>query len=122
LEGARGVTAIKGFQGSSAWRIPYDVIRDYPAEISFWTGYIKAEIAEFAAATQTGGYENRFGSQIASIDCAVDGGHIMQVHSFVVAEEVEELVFLRDQNKALVRHVGELKAENRQLRKELAGK
>jgi hypothetical protein len=46
----------------------------------------------------------------------------MQVHSFVVAEEVEELVFLRDQNKALVRHVGELKAENRQLRKELAGK
>jgi hypothetical protein len=48
--------------------------------------------------------------------------YIMRVHSFVGAEEVEELVFLRDQNKALVRLIGELKAKNRRLRKRLAGK
>src|SRR5690349_6960504 len=47
--------------------------------------------------------------------------YIMRVHTFVGAEEVEELVFLRDQNKALVKLVGELKAENRRLRKSLAG-
>jgi len=46
----------------------------------------------------------------------------MRVHTFVGAEEVEELVFLRDQNKALVKLVGELKAENRRLRKKLSGK
>jgi hypothetical protein len=44
---------------------------------------------------------------------------IHQVETFVGAEEVQELVFLRDQNKALVKLVGELKAENRRLRKRL---
>jgi hypothetical protein len=48
--------------------------------------------------------------------------YIMQLHSFVGAEEIEEFVFLRDQNKALVKLVGQLKAENRRLRKRLAGK
>ena len=48
--------------------------------------------------------------------------YIMRVHTFVGAEEVEELVFLRDQNKALVKLVGELKAENRRMRKKLSGK
>ena len=39
--------------------------------------------------------------------------------TFVGAEEVQELTFLRDQNKALIRFVGELKAENRRLKKRL---
>ena len=40
---------------------------------------------------------------------------IHQVETFVGAEEVQELVFLRDQNKALGKLVSELKAENRRL-------
>ncbi len=39
--------------------------------------------------------------------------------TFVGAEEVQELTFLRDQNRALIRLVGELKAENGRLRRRL---
>ncbi len=35
------------------------------------------------------------------------------------AEEVQEIFYLRDQNRALIRLVGELKAENRRLRRRL---
>jgi hypothetical protein len=45
--------------------------------------------------------------------------YIHHVSTFVGAEEVQEIFFLRDQNKALVKLVGELKAENRRLRKRL---
>jgi len=41
------------------------------------------------------------------------------VETFVGAEEVQELVYLRGQNKALIKLVGELKAENQRLRKRL---
>jgi hypothetical protein len=34
--------------------------------------------------------------------------YIMRVHTFVGAEEVEEFVYLRDQNRALIKLVGEL--------------
>ncbi len=44
---------------------------------------------------------------------------IHNLDTFVGAEEVQELTFLRDQNKALIRMVGELKAENRRLRRRL---
>ena len=40
---------------------------------------------------------------------------IHQVQTFIGAEEVEEIFFLRDQNKALIKLVSELKAENRRL-------
>jgi hypothetical protein len=43
--------------------------------------------------------------------------YIHNIHTFVGAPEVEELTYLRDQNRALVRLVGELKAENRRLMK-----
>lgn len=46
--------------------------------------------------------------------------YIHQVHTFVGAEEVEELVFLRDQQRQLVKLVAELKAENRRLKARLA--
>ncbi len=45
--------------------------------------------------------------------------YIHHVHTFMGAPEVEELIYLRDQNKALPRLVGELKAENRRLLKRL---
>src|SRR5438874_11064007 len=44
---------------------------------------------------------------------------IHNIETFIGAEEVQELTFLRDQNKALVKLVGELKSENRRLRKRL---
>ncbi len=44
---------------------------------------------------------------------------IHQVETFVGAEEVQELVYLRGQNKALIKLVEELKAENQRLRKRL---
>ena len=44
---------------------------------------------------------------------------IHHVETFVGAEEVQEIVFLRDQNRSLIKLVGELKAENRRLRKRL---
>jgi hypothetical protein len=44
---------------------------------------------------------------------------IHHVETFVGAEEVQEIFYLRDQNKALIKLVGELKAENRRLRKRL---
>ena len=35
--------------------------------------------------------------------------YIHHVHTFVSAEEVQEIVFLRDQNRSLIKLVGELK-------------
>ena len=46
--------------------------------------------------------------------------YIHEVCAFVGAEEVQEIFFLRDQNRALIKLVGELKAENRRLRKRIA--
>ena len=46
--------------------------------------------------------------------------YIHHVHTFIGAPEVEELTFLRDQNNQLIKLVGELKAENKRLRKRLA--
>jgi len=46
--------------------------------------------------------------------------YIHEVETFVGAEEVEELIFLRDQRRQLIKLVPELKAENRRLRKRLA--
>ena len=48
--------------------------------------------------------------------------YIHHVSTFVGAEEVQEIFFLRDQNRALIKLVGELKAENRRLRKRLEKK
>jgi hypothetical protein len=42
-----------------------------------------------------------------------------RANSELHAEDVAEIFFLRDQNKALTRSVAELKAENRKLRKQL---
>ena len=41
------------------------------------------------------------------------------VDTFVGAPEVQELTFLRDQNRQLIRLVAELKAENRRLKRKL---
>ena len=46
--------------------------------------------------------------------------YIHEVHTFVGAEEVQELWFLRDQNRQLIKLVAELKAENPRLMKKLA--
>jgi hypothetical protein len=46
--------------------------------------------------------------------------YVHHVQTFVGAEEVAEIFFLRDQNKALIKLVRELKAENRRLQKRLA--
>jgi hypothetical protein len=43
--------------------------------------------------------------------------YIHNVHTFVGAPEVQELTYLRDQNKALIKLVAELKVENRRLKK-----
>jgi regulator of replication initiation timing len=48
--------------------------------------------------------------------------YIHNVSTFVGATEVQELTYLRDQNKALIKLVGELKTENRRLRKRLEKK
>jgi hypothetical protein len=48
--------------------------------------------------------------------------YIHEVDTFVGAEEVQELTFLRDQNKALIKLVGGLKQENRRLTKRLQKK
>jgi hypothetical protein len=45
--------------------------------------------------------------------------YLHHVASFDGAEEVKEIFFLRDQNKALIRLVAELNTENRQLRRQL---
>jgi hypothetical protein len=45
--------------------------------------------------------------------------YIHNIETFVGAEEVQELTFLRDQNKALIKLVAELKAENKRLRARL---
>jgi len=41
------------------------------------------------------------------------------VDTFVGAEEVQEIFYLRDQNRALIKLVSELKTENRRIRKRL---
>jgi hypothetical protein len=46
--------------------------------------------------------------------------YIHRVQTFVGADEVKEIIFLRDQNKSLIKLVTELKAENRRLEKRLA--
>jgi len=43
--------------------------------------------------------------------------YIHHVQTFVGAEEVRELIFLRDQQRQLIKLIAELKAENRRLRK-----
>jgi len=45
--------------------------------------------------------------------------YIHHVHTYMGADEVEEIFFLRDQNRALIRMVAELKAENRRLQRRL---
>ena len=45
--------------------------------------------------------------------------YIHNVHSFVGALEVQELTFLRDQNRQLIKLVAELKTENKRLKKRL---
>jgi hypothetical protein len=42
---------------------------------------------------------------------------IHQVETFCGAEEVEELIQLRDQRRQLIKLIAELKSENRRLRK-----
>jgi hypothetical protein len=43
--------------------------------------------------------------------------YIYHIETFVGAPEVQELTFLRDQNRQLVKLVAELKAENKHLKK-----
>jgi hypothetical protein len=45
--------------------------------------------------------------------------YIHHVHTFCGAEEVEELIQLRDQRRQLIKLIAELKAENRRLKKKL---
>jgi len=45
---------------------------------------------------------------------------VMRVGTFVGAEEVEELIYLRDQNRQLIKLIAELKVENRRLRRQFA--
>jgi lysyl-tRNA synthetase class I len=45
--------------------------------------------------------------------------YIHNVHTFVGAEEVQELTLLRDQQKQLLKVIAELKAENRRLKRKL---
>jgi regulator of replication initiation timing len=45
--------------------------------------------------------------------------YVHHIETFVGAPEVQELTFLRDQNRQLVKLVAALKAENRRLRKRL---
>jgi len=45
--------------------------------------------------------------------------YIHNIETFVGAPEVRELTYLRDQNRALVKLVGELKRENARLRRTL---
>jgi hypothetical protein len=48
--------------------------------------------------------------------------YIHNVSTFVGAPEVQELTYLRDQNRALVKLIAELKAENRRLTKRIQRK
>ena len=48
--------------------------------------------------------------------------YLHEVSAFVGAEEVQEIFFLRDQNRSLIKLVGELKAENRRLQKKIGAK
>ena len=43
----------------------------------------------------------------------------MNIETFIGAPEVQELTFLRDQNRSLIKLVAELKAENRRLLRRL---
>jgi hypothetical protein len=46
--------------------------------------------------------------------------YIHRVQTFVGAQEVEELTFLRDERRMLMKLIAEQKAENRRLRRQLA--
>jgi hypothetical protein len=46
--------------------------------------------------------------------------YIHRIETFVGAPEVQELTYLRDQNRQLIKFVAELKAENRRLQKRLS--
>ena len=46
--------------------------------------------------------------------------YIHNIHTFIGAPEVQGLTFLRDQRRQLIKLVGELKSENRRLKKRLA--
>jgi len=48
--------------------------------------------------------------------------YLHHVFTFVGAEEVQEIFFLRDQNRALIKLVADLKVENRRLLKGLEKK
>lgn len=48
--------------------------------------------------------------------------YLHHVDTFLGAEEVKEIFFLRDQNRGLIKLVAELKAENRRLRRQLVTK
>ena len=48
--------------------------------------------------------------------------YLHYVDTFVGAEEVQEIFYLRDQNRALIKLVAELKAENRRLLKRFASR
>ena len=41
--------------------------------------------------------------------------YVHHVDTFIGAEEVQEIFYLRDQNRALIKFVAELKTENRRL-------
>jgi hypothetical protein len=45
--------------------------------------------------------------------------YIHQVHTFIGAPEVEELIQLRDERRQLIRVIGDLKIENKRLRNRL---
>jgi hypothetical protein len=47
--------------------------------------------------------------------------YIHLIETFVGAEELQELTFLRDQNRQLIKAVSELKPENRRLKARLNG-
>jgi hypothetical protein len=43
--------------------------------------------------------------------------YIHNVHTFIGAPEVQELTFLRDQNRQLMKLIAEVKAENKRLKR-----
>ena len=45
--------------------------------------------------------------------------YIHQVETFIGAEEVKEIIYLRDQNRALIKMMADLKAENRRLQRRI---
>lgn len=47
--------------------------------------------------------------------------YIHDVHTFIGAPEVQELTFLRDQNRQLMKLIAEVKAENKRLKRRVEG-